>query len=160
MVVQKRNRTQKKFRYFFLNNKLHKVIRMSRSKDQVVAWCYDDKKRLLYSYIDVQKNMQNAYTVKQVGQLLNRHKITLEEYILQGKISEPKRIYPIGNPDSKWSQFMFSESDILKIHEYILEAGNTKNIPSRSELIALLKNNMILYTKTEDGKFVPVWKAE
>jgi len=33
-------------------------------------------------------------------------------------------------------------------------------LPSRSELQAILKHNLILYTKTEDGKFVPVWKAE
>jgi hypothetical protein len=54
---------------------------------------------------------------------------------------------------------MFSESDILDLHAYILEAGYVKNIPSRSELRALLKNNIILYTKTESG-FVPVWKAD
>jgi hypothetical protein len=54
---------------------------------------------------------------------------------------------------------MLSESDILKLHEYILEAGYTKNIPSKAELRALLKNNIILYTKTDSG-FVPVWKAE
>jgi hypothetical protein len=54
---------------------------------------------------------------------------------------------------------MFSESSILKLHEYILEAGYSKNLPSKAELKALLKNNMILYTKTVDG-FVPVWKAE
>jgi hypothetical protein len=27
-------------------------------------------------------------------------------------------------------------------------------------LMAILKHNIILYTKTEEGKFVPVWKAE
>ena len=103
--------------------------------------------------------METAYTMKQTGQILGRHKVTIEEYILQGKISRPQKVYPISNPDSKWYKFMFSESSILKLHEYILEAGYSKNLPSRAELKALLKNNMILYTKTVDG-FVPVWKAE
>jgi hypothetical protein len=159
MVRKKRSGIRKKFLYFFLNNQLHKVIRLSRAKDEIIAWRYSDKKRVLYSYVDVQKNMENAYTITQVGAILGRHKVTIEEYILQGKISTPQKVYPISNPDSTWSKFMFSESDILKLHEYILEAGYTKNIPSRAELRALLKNNMILYTKTETG-FVPVWKAE
>jgi hypothetical protein len=159
MARKTRSGIRKKFLYFFLNNKLHKVIRMSRARDEIVAWCYSDKKRVLYSYIDAQKNMENAYTIKQVGAILGRHKVTIEEYILQGKITIPQKVYPISKPESTWYKFMFSESDILKLHEYILEAGYTKNIPSKAELRALLKNNMILYTKTVDG-FVPVWKAD
>jgi hypothetical protein len=159
MARKKRSGLRKKFLYFFLNDKLHKVIRSSRAKDELVAWSYPDKKRVLYSFSDVQKNMETAYTLKEAGELLGRHKVTIEEYILQGKISIPQRIYPISNPDSKWYKFMFSESNILKLHEYILEAGYSKNIPSKAELQALLKHNMILYTKTDSG-FVPVWKAE
>ncbi len=160
MARAKRPATRKKFLYFFLNNKLHKVIRLSRAKDELVAWCYPDKKRVLYSNLDVQKNMQNAYTVKQVGEIIGRHHVTIEEYILQGKIKEPQKVYPISKPESTWSKFMFSESDILKLHEYILEAGYTKDLPTKSELQALLKHNMILYTKSSEGNFVPVWKAE
>ena len=159
MVRKKRSRVRKKFLYFFLNNKLHKVIKLSKARDEVIAWCYLDKKRVLYPYSDVKKNMENAYTIKETGLILGRHKVTIEEYILQGKITSPQKIYPISNPESKWYKFMFSESDIFKLHEYILEAGYTKNIPSRTELRALLKNNIILYTKTESG-FVPVWKAD
>jgi len=146
--------------YFFLNNKLHKVIRLSRAKDELVAWSYPDKKRVLYFYTDVEKSMENAYTIKQVGQLIGRHKVTIEEYILQGKIKEPQKVYPISNPDSVWFKFMFSESDIFSLHEYILESGYAKDIPSKTELRALLKHNIILYTKSSEGNFVPVWKAE
>jgi hypothetical protein len=160
MVRKTRSGIRKKFLYFFLNNKLHKVIRLSKARDELIAWCYTDKKRVLYSYVDVKKNMENAYTIKQVGLIIGRHKVTIEEYILQGKIKEPQKVYPISNPDSKWYKFMFSESDILKLHEYILEAGYTKDLPSKTQLQALLKQNMILYTKTVDGSFVPVWKAE
>jgi hypothetical protein len=55
---------------------------------------------------------------------------------------------------------MFSESDILDLHQYILDVGHSSDLPSKTELLSILKNNLILYTKTEDGKFVPVWKAE
>jgi hypothetical protein len=55
---------------------------------------------------------------------------------------------------------MLSESDIMDIHQFILDQGYLRDLPSKAELKALLKHNMILYTKTVDGSFVPVWKAE
>lgn len=160
MSRTKRNAARKKFLYFFLNKKLHRVLKSSRAKDELIAWCYLDKKRVLYSYSQVNKNMENAYSMVQVGKILNRHKITIEDYILEGKIKEPQRIYPIGNPESKWSKYMFSESDIYDLHEFILDSGYASQVPSKAELSAILKSNLILYTKTEEGKFVPVWKAE
>lgn len=160
MARSKRVGIQKRFLYFFLNGKIHKVLKSSRAKDELIAWCYPDKKRVLYSYSLVSKGMENAYTLVQAGKILNRHKVTLEEYILVGKIKSPQKVYPIGNPESKWFKYMLSESDIVQIHEFILEAGHTKDLPSKAELLALLKSNVILYTKTNDGKYVPVWKAE
>ena len=160
MARSKRVGIQKRFLYFFLNGKIHKVLKSSRAKDELIAWCYPDKKRVLYSYSLVSKGMENAYTLVQAGRILNRHKVTLEEYILVGKIKSPQKVYPIGNPESKWFKYMLSESDIVQVHEFILEAGHTKDLPSKAELLALLKSNVILYTKTNDGKYVPVWKAE
>ena len=160
MVRKSRPRARKKFLYFFLNGKIHKVLKSSRAKDELIAWCYPDKKRVMYSYSQVEKNMEKAYGIIEASRILNRHKVTIEEYILQEKIKKPQKIYPISNPDSTWSKYMFSESDILDIHQFIIDAGYIRELPSRLEVQALLKHNIILYTKTEEGKFVPVWKAE
>jgi hypothetical protein len=161
MAGIKRNGKPKSLRYFFLNDKIHKVLKSSRSKDEIIAWCYPDKKRVMYSYSQVKKNMQTAYTVVEVAHMLNKHRVTIQEYILNDKVATPQKIYPIGQPDSEnWSQYMFNQKNILDIHEHILDSGHSKEIPSKAELQALLKNNLVLYTKTEDGKFVPVWKAE
>ncbi|NCV08516.1 MAG: hypothetical protein EBW12_06770 [Actinobacteria bacterium] len=160
MARKNRQRSRKKLQYFFINGKIHKVIKSTRAKDELIAWCYPDKKRMLYSYHLIEKNMENAYSVKDAAALLNRHKVTVEEYILAGKIKEPQKVYPISNPESKWFKFMLSESDILDIHQFILDAGYIRDLPSRTELQAILKHNLILYTKTNDGSFVPVWKAE
>lgn len=160
MVRDTRKGKRKKLSYFFLNNKIHKVLSSSWAKDELIAWCYPDKKRVMYSYSQVVKSMENAYSTKQVAEILNKHKVTIEDYILDGKIKYPQKIYPIGNPDSEWYKFMYSESDIVDIHQFVLEAGYSKNMPSKNELKALLKHNTILYTKTTDGSFVPVWKAE
>ena len=160
MARENRQRLRKKFVYFFLNGKVHKVLRLSRAKDEVVAWSYLDNKRVMYSYAQVDKHMERAYGIVEVSKIIGRHRVTIEEYILQGKVKQPQKVYPISNPDSSWSKYMFSESDILDIHQFIIDAGHIRELPSRSELQAILKHNLILYTKTDDGKFVPVWKAE
>lgn len=161
MVRAKRNGKSKSLQYFFLNDKIHKVLKSSRSKDELIAWCYPDKKRVMYSYSQVKKNMESAYTVVEVADMLNKHRVTIQEYILNEKVSTPQKIYPIGQPDSvTWSKYMFNQKNILDIHQHILDSGHSKEVPSRTEIQALLKNNLVLYTKTEEGKFVPVWKAE
>ena len=160
MARENRQRLRKKFVYFFLNGKVHKVLRLSRAKDEVVAWSYLDNKRVMYSYAQVDKHMERAYGIVEVSKIIGRHRVTIEEYILQGKVKQPQKVYPISNPDSTWSKYMLSESDILDIHQFIIDAGHIRDLPSRSELQAILKHNLILYTKTTDGKFVPVWKAE
>ena len=160
MAGTKRQRTRKKLQYFFLNNKIHKVIKFIRAKDELIAWSYLDKKRVLYSYSLVEKNMENAFSIQEASKFLNRHKVTIENYILNGKIKSPQIVYPISNPESKWSKYMLSESDIIDIHQFILDAGYLRDLPSKIELQALLKHNMILYTKDSEGKFIPVWKAE
>ena len=161
MAGIKRDGKSKSLRYFFLNDKIHKVLKSSRSKDEMIAWCYPDKKRVMYSYSQVKKNMETAYTVVEVASMLNKHRVTIQEYILNEKVATPQKIYPIGQPDSEnWSQYMFNQKNILDIHQHILDSGHSKEVPSKAEVQALLKNNLVLYTKTEDGKFVPVWKAE
>ena len=119
MARKNRQGLRKKFLYFFLNQKVHKVIKVSRAKDELIAWCYPDKKRMLYSYSEVEKNMEKAYSLIEAGKVLNRHRVTIEEYILQGKVKKPQKVYPISNPDSEWSRYMLSESDILDIHQYL-----------------------------------------
>ena len=113
MARSKRIPAQKKFLYFFLNDKIHKVLKASRAKDELIAWCYPDRKRVMYSYSQVYKAMENAYTTVQVGEILSKHKVTIEDYILEGKIRVPHRVYPIGNPDSKWSKYMFNQKQLL-----------------------------------------------
>ena len=160
MARDTRRKSLKEVRYFFLNEKIHKTLSLSRAKDQLIAWSYLDKKRMLYPYSEVDKNMGSAYSIVQVASMLNKHRVTIQDYILEGKIKSPQKIYPIGGAsEDTWYKYMFSDKDILDLHQYILEAGHSKNVPSKAELLALLKHSFILYTKTVDG-FVPVWKAE
>lgn len=58
----------------------------------MIAWSYLDHKRVLYSHSQVLKNMEKAYSTTQVADLLNKHKVTIEDYILDGKIKMPQRV--------------------------------------------------------------------
>lgn len=160
MARATRNNSSKRFVYFFLNDKIHRVLKASKAKDELIAWCYPDHTRVLYSYSQVKKYMENAYSTKEVADILQRHKVTIEEYILEGKIRQPQKIYPIGKPESKYYKFMFNQKDIFDLHEFIIDSGYSGNLLSKTELNALLKHNIILYTKTSEGNFVPVWKAD
>ncbi len=161
MAREKRIRSTQKLLYFFLDGKIHKSLHVSRARDEVTAWCYPERRRVMYSYSLVKKHMKRAYSLKEAAAILNKHKITVEEYILAGKIQAPTKIYPISNPvDPGWTKYMLNEEDILKIHQFILDDGYSSSTPSKTELLALLRHDTILYTKTTDGRFVPIWKAE
>lgn len=161
MAREKRIRSTQKLLYFFLDGKIHKSLHVSRARDEVTAWCYPERRRVMYSYSLVKKHMKKAYSLKEAAAILNKHKITVEEYILAGKIQAPTKIYPISNPDDPgWTMYMLNEEDILKIHQFILDDGYSSSTPSKTELLALLRHDTILYTKTTDGRFVPIWKAE
>jgi hypothetical protein len=82
----------------------------------------------MYSYSQVEKDMEKAYSIIEAGKILDRHRVTIEEYILQGKIKKPQKVYPISNPDSTWSRYMLSESDILDIHQFIIDAGHIRDL--------------------------------
>jgi len=110
MARDTRRRSLKEIRYFFLNGNIHKTISLSRAKDQVIAWSYIDKKRMLYPYSEVDKNMGGAYSVAQVAAMLNKHRVTIQDYIIEGKIKSPQKIYPIGKASEEtWFKYMFSE---------------------------------------------------
>ena len=91
MARENRHRLRKKFVYFFLNGKVHKVLKLSRAKDEVIAWSYLDKKRMMYSYSQVDKNMEKAYTILEASKILGRHRVTVENIFCRARSSSPKK---------------------------------------------------------------------
>lgn len=168
MAKQTRKITSKRIRYFFLNGNLHKTIHINRSSDLIVAWNYPEKRRTSYSWSDTQKNMERAYAITDVANMLNRHRMTIDKYIRQGLIKTPQRMYKIDGKFDSAGKYMFSEKDILDLHEYCstISKGrprkdgliNTSGLPSRSEVKSMLKQSAVLYVKSDDGNFIPVWK--
>jgi hypothetical protein len=161
-----RNSTTR-LRYFYLNSKLHKVLRRSRAEDLIVAWDYQMGKRVAYSLADVNKNKQHAYPIKEVVQLIGKHEDTIKMHLYRGDLKFPQRVYSL-NGNKTPGKYFWSEDNIREMHDFFktvhrgrprIDGGITPgNMPSRSELEAMMKQENILYVKNNDGEFVPVWK--
>jgi len=163
-----RRKPVERFRHFYLNGKLHKVLRRSRAEDLLVAWDYQAGKRVAYSLTDVNKNKQHAYPVSEVVAIIGKHEDTIKWHLYRGDIEYPQQTYSIDEKRNP-GKYFWSEDGIRKLHDFFktVHVGRPRkdgrvtpgDIPSRAEVEARMKQETILYVKNEDGEFIPVWKA-
>lgn len=167
-------RKTKKLTYFYLSVMdqgplLHKSLYINRSTDTIIAWCYPLEKRVAYTYSDVRRKMDPAFTMAEVCKMLNRSRQTIERAILNGDLSEPQFTYGLNEHKKKY-KYMYHEKDIMEAHAYLctLHRGRPRkdglvrntNLPSARELRAIVRQQPIMGYLDGDGKFVPTWLAE
>lgn len=162
-----KRRKRNRLRYFYLDSKLHKVLRINRPQDLVVAWDFVEGKRTAYVWSTVRKTHGKAYTIVEVSELVNRHRVNIERYILDGKIRAPQRAYSL-NGEKTPGAYYFSEKDVYELHDYLLTVHRGRprkdgritpsGIPSRAELRAMMVSGSATYVKNEAGEFIQVWK--
>jgi len=163
----RKRRSNKRITYFFLNGDLHKVLRVVRASDYVEAWNYPQGKRMAYAWSDVRKRMERALTLQEVSNLIGRHRVQVEIYILKGYIKTPQRVYTLDG-DRKPGKYMFSESNVMDLHDYLLTVHigrprkdgkiTPSQMPTKAELRAMMRHDTVTYVKNADGEFTPVWK--
>lgn len=173
MAVEKRAHKKRRIRYFFINvdgePHVHKVIQINKAADTMMAWDYPDHKRKMYSYSDVRKTMQHAYSTKEVCEILNMNRYTVHEYIYAGKIKRPARLYSLQT--NREIGYMFSEDDILDLHQAQAETHRgrprkdglitaRKDLPDRATVKALVQQQQLVYTLDQDGNPIPLWKEQ
>ena len=168
MGGKKRRTSAPRIRYFYLNNRLHKVLRRSRAEDLIVAWDYQEGKRVAYSLTDVNKNKQHAYPMSQVVKIIGKHEDTIKLQMYKGNLKYPQQAYSL-NGNKTPGKYFWSEDDIRNMHDFFktVHRGRPRkdgrvtpgDMPSRAEVEATMRQENILYVKNEDGTFVPVWKA-
>lgn len=155
--------------HFFLNDKLHKKLRIVRAEDTIETWCYPEHRRVAYTYTDVKKNMEPAYSTKEVAQMLDKHVDTLKNAVDAGGIEEPAIVYTLTQRKNKHA-WRWSEKHIMDLHSYLLSIHRGRprkdgritpqKLPTASELRAMIRQEQILYVRNPDGTFVPTWKAQ
>jgi hypothetical protein len=165
--ARKGSGSRKKWSYFYLDGDLNKTLETRRSDNLLVAWNYTQGKRVAYVLNDVYRRRQRAFTTGQVAKMMGRHLDTIKRNLREGNIRYPQAARSLDGKD-KVVRYLFSEEDVREIHDYFktVHIGRprkdggvtTADLLSRAELEALMRNEKVLYTKSEDGTFVPVWK--
>lgn len=167
MDSKKRRSTAPRLRYFYLNGKLHKVLRRSRAEDLLIAWDYKLSKRVAYSLADVNKNKQYAYSISEVVKIIGKHEDTIKLHLYRGDLKFPQQIYSL-NGNKTPGKYFWSEDDVRQMHDFFktVHRGRPRkdgmitpgDMPSRAEIEAIMKQEDVLYIKNNNGEFIPVWK--
>ena len=159
---------RRKLRYLYLNGELHRVLHINRPEDIITMWCYPRKVRVASTYSQVKADMQPAFSSAEVSRMLNRVWVVLHRAIMAGEIEEPQSTV---GPNGRRHAYIWSEKDILALREVLSQKFNhpprkdgattpPKPLPTEREVRAMIRNEPILYVKTDDETFVPTWKAE
>lgn len=138
-----------------------------KSEDYVVAWSYEDERRVRFNYSSVRREASKAYDVKEVADLMEKRTSDILTMIDRNLVDRPSgRLYSIAN--KRPGQFMWSESDIFDLRDAMFElaAKNKYGEPhrgfkliSKSELLGKMHEDMSYYVRNEDGEFVRVWRS-
>jgi len=151
---------------WFLNGDLVRVHHLNRSNG--IMSVFNINKGQIESCLlsDFKKTRERAYTVKETAILVNRHQKYLPMLMKKGYIP-----LPTGqslNKERGWQiRSYYSEKQVHEIRDFL--AGqhtgrprkdgliNNNTTPTRQELTRRMGDGILTYTKTEDGRFVPVW---
>lgn len=155
---------------FFINGELVRLLHSNRAANVCSLYNFNQSKEQNMLYTDFKKHRKRAYTVANTLRIFKRSRMQLERWIKDGIIPPPVGATPGGvRKFTKLSYY--SEDNIFAIRSAIskIHKGRprkdgritaSKDIPSERDLRSLLGDAIMLYTKTEDGRFIPVWQEE
>ena len=151
---------------WFLNGDLVRVHHLNRSNG--IMSVYNIIKNQIESCLisDFKKNRQRAYTVGETAQLVNRHKKYMPQLVKRGVIPPPTGSQKGGQ--TAWQvRSYYSESQVRELRDILASyhMGRPRNdrlitndvTPSKQELTRRMGDGILTYTRTEDGRFIPVW---
>lgn len=154
--------------YFYYHGDLHKKLHIDRGNDLITAWNYPEHKVAKYQYSDVRKNGGKAFTTTQVCEMINRSRDRIFAHMASGNVRPPQKTYGLEPGQSSYAYY-WSEDDIMDLHSFFrtVHIGhprkdgqiNTRDLPTASELRAMIRQGTVLYVKVGD-EFVPTWQAE
>lgn len=176
MATRKGNRTSEEYnlapvipgnkKVWFLNGDLVRVRHYN--KPNGIISIYNITKDRLESCLigDFKKNRERAYTVGETAELVNRHKKYLPRLMKRGIIP-----FPMGSQKGGargWQvRSYYSESQIHEIRDILstYHIGRPRKdklitndiTPSKAELTRRMGDGILTYTRTEDGRFIPIW---
>jgi hypothetical protein len=151
---------------WFLNGDLVRPHHQSRSTGMVTLYNITKDQMESCFTSDFKRNRERAYTVGETAKLVNRHKKYMPSLMKRGVIP-----FPMGSSKggkTGWQiRSYYSESQVKEIRDILasIHIGQprkdgliTNNMtPTNQELTRRMGDGILTYTKTEDGRFIPVW---
>jgi hypothetical protein len=151
---------------WFLNGDLVRVHHLNKSNG--IMSVYNIIKDQIESCLvtDFKKNREKAYTVGETAQLVNRHKKYMPSLMKRGIIPHPTGSQKGGATGWQVRSY-YSQSQVYEIRDILASyhIGRPRNdglitndmTPTRQELTRRMGDGILTYTRTEDGRFIPVW---
>ncbi len=151
---------------WFLNGDLVRVHHLNKSNG--IMSVYNIIKDQLESCLisDFKRNRERAYTVGETAQLVNRHKKYLPNLMKRGIIPHPMGSQRGGATGWQVRSY-YSESQVRDIRDILASyhMGRPRKdklitndvTPSSQELTRRMGDGILTYTRTEDGRFIPIW---
>ncbi len=154
---------------WFLNGDLVRTHHINRSNGIMSVYNINKDRIESCLVVDFKRNRKKAYTVGETATLVNRHKKYLPNLMKRGVIPHPTGSQKGGATGwqvrSYYSELQVHEiRDILATY-HIGQPRKDKLItnditPTKQELTRRMGDGILTYTKTEDGRFIPVWNEE
>ena len=151
---------------WFLNGDLVRLHHSSRSTGMVSFYNITKDRLETCLRSDFRKNREKAYTVAETSILVNRHRKYMPRLIKSGMIPPPVGAKVNGERGFRIRSY-YSESHVREIRAILasIHIGQprkdgliTNNMtPTSQELTRRMGEGILTYTKTEDGRFIPVW---
>jgi hypothetical protein len=151
---------------WFLNGDLVRPHHFNRSNGLVTVYNIIQDRLETCLISDFKKKREKAYTVGETASLVNRHKKYMPSLIKRGVIPPPIGSQKGG--ETGWQvRSYYSESQVKEIRDILasIHIGQprkdglvTNNMtPNKQELTRRMGEGILTYTRTEDGRFIPVW---
>jgi hypothetical protein len=176
MVAKKGIRTSEEYnlspviqgskKIWFLNKDLVRVIHSNRSNG--IMSIYNITKDKIESCLisEFKNKKERAYTVSEAADLVNRHRKYMPTLMKRGIIPTPIGAQKDGKRGWQVRSY-YSESQVKEIRDilatYHIGRPRKDNLitnditPTKAELTRRMGDGILTYTKTEDGRYIPVW---
>jgi hypothetical protein len=151
---------------WFLNGDLVRLYHSSRSTGMVTVYNINKDRMETCLRSDFRKNRERAYTVAETSKLVNRHRKYMPSLIKRGVIPPPTGSSIDGKTGFQIRSY-YSESQVKEIRAILasIHIGQPRkdklitnnSTPTSQELTRRMGDGILTYTKTEDGRFIPVW---
>lgn len=153
-------------RVWFLNGDLVRVEHTSRAAGIVTLYNLTKDRRETAVVVEFKKKRKRAFTVKETAQLLNCHRKHIPRLVKRGVIPDPVGELPNGKRAFHYLSY-YSEEVIMEARKAMSQIHHgaarkdgliTNNkTPTEQELRYAMGDGILLYTKTEDGRFIPIF---